>query len=173
NRAEAGPERLLRRRVVLVERLQPGFERAVPEVTTSEGLEGQQAEAHTDVVELEVALAAQVFVVDLPAVPALRREHERALLERLLGIEGPRRRRRCEQKREHRGHPAHSCRHGSIRTLNAAAFCIRSSAPWTPSSRIRCVTSPSGMMAPDSSASTACRMSSGVWWNAPTSVSSS
>src|SRR5262245_54040398 len=171
--AETGPERLLGCRVVLIERLEAELERAVPEVTTTQRLERQQTEANTDAVELQKRHAALVLEIELPAGRSLAGDHERALLEGFLGIEGPRRRRRRDKERERPGDPSNPLGHGSISTFNASPFCIKSSAAWTPSSRIRCVTSPSGVTAPDSSASTACRMSSGVWWNAPTSVSSS
>src|SRR5215470_13627790 len=173
NGAQARPERLLGRRVVLIERLETDLQRSVPEVTTAQRLERQQTEASADVVELQPGHAALVLEIELPAIRALGGNHERALLERFLGIEGARGRHRCQKQRERGGDPANPLRHGSIRTFNASPFCIKSSAAWTPSSRTRWVTSPSGVTAPDSSASTACRMSSGVWWNAPTSVSSS
>src|SRR2546425_13371699 len=52
------PEGRLGLRVLLIEGLEPDFERAVPEVAAAERIERQQAEADADVVELEIGGAA-------------------------------------------------------------------------------------------------------------------
>jgi len=84
---------------VLIERLEADLERAVDDGAPGDRVERQQAEAHARVVELEIRFAnALALEVDLPAVGTLTGEHERALLERLLGVEGPRGRRREQQR---------------------------------------------------------------------------
>src|SRR5213594_4312295 len=83
------PEGRLGLRVLLIEGLEPDFERAVPEVAAAERIEGQQAEADADVVELEIGDAALVLEVELPAVAALAGEDEGAPFEGLVRIEGP------------------------------------------------------------------------------------
>src|SRR5881296_1648337 len=86
---EAGPERGLRVGVVLVEGLEAGFEGAV-EGTTARGAERKDRDPQPQVEELEVTLVARALQIELRAVAALGREHVRALLERLLRVEGPR-----------------------------------------------------------------------------------
>src|SRR5438046_2857751 len=172
-RRAAGPERGLRVGVVLVDGLEAGFEGAV-EGTTARGAERKDRDPQPHVEELEVTLVARALQIELRAVAALGREDVRALLERLLRVEGPRGRRvRRHDEERGPGEQPRSSAHGSINTFSASPLAIRLSACRTASRRIRCVMRPSGASTPDSISSTARRINSGVWWNAPTSVSSS
>src|SRR5437867_6776686 len=173
-RSQAGEVDELGRRVLLIQGLQPDLERAVHRRAGGQRRQRQIAEADAAVDVLDAGVAGLVLEVELVTVADLGREHDRALHEGLFGIVGARRPRPREQRDERGAEHGRAPCHGSMSTFIAWPAAIRSSASRTPSSCMRCVIRPWGSNAPfASSSSTARRISSGVWWNAPSSASSS
>src|SRR2546426_2329218 len=153
-----GPVRL---RVVLINRLEPGLERAVEERPARERVPRHVAQTRARVEQLDVGLPPVILEVVLLAAAALEGRDPRPLLERQIGIEGVRG--QCDGERHQRDEPEREPHHGSIRTFNASPRDMRSRARPTSASPMRCVTSPSGSSVSDSSKSTARRIRSGVW----------